>query len=246
MKTPKANLPGILRIHDKANSLIATSSLALLLALPAGAATIIPVTNHSFEANLAADGAASVSAPTGWTKTSGAAVSGYWNPQDGDYPGSTAPGTLPAPADGVNTMFVNGGTWGYMKQTTGEVIAAGKTYTMTVAVGARLTGNFDADNILLRLGYGADNFLIPIADNTFGGTANLTAGEFKDFSVSFTALEGETYIGQNLAVLMGMSLFDAANTAAVDFDNVRLTAIPEPSAALLGGLGLLALLRRRR
>lgn len=29
-------------------------------------------------------------------------------------------------------------------------------------------------------------------------------------------------------------------------DNVSLTAIPEPSAALLGGLGLLALLRRRR
>ena len=245
MKTPKANLPGILRIHDKANSLIATSSLALLLALPAGAATIIPVTNHSFEANSVADGGFSTNAPTGWTKTSGTA-SGYWNPQDGDYPGSTAPGTLPAPADGVNAMFVSGTPFGYMKQTTGEVIAAGKTYTMTVAVGARLTGNFDADEILLRLGYGADQFLTPIADNTFGGTANLTAGEFKDFSVSFTALEGETYIGQNLAVLMGMSLFDAANTAAVDFDNVRLTAIPEPSAALLGGLGLLALLRRRR
>jgi hypothetical protein len=245
MKTPKANLPGILRIHDKARSLIATSSLALLLALPAGAATIIPVTNHSFEANSVADGGFSQNAPTGWTKTSGGAVSGYWNPQDGDYPGSTAPGTLPAPADGVNSMFVNGATFGYMKQTTGEVIAAGKTYTMTVAVGARLTGNFDADEILLRLGYGADNFLIPIADNTFGGTANLTAGEFKDFSVSFTALEGETYIGQNLAVLMGIGLL-GTNTAAVEFDNVRLTAIPEPSAALLGGLGLLALLRRRR
>jgi MYXO-CTERM domain-containing protein len=29
-------------------------------------------------------------------------------------------------------------------------------------------------------------------------------------------------------------------------DNASLTTIPEPSAALLGGLGLLALLRRRR
>jgi uncharacterized protein (TIGR03382 family) len=29
-------------------------------------------------------------------------------------------------------------------------------------------------------------------------------------------------------------------------DDVTLTVIPEPSAALLGGLGLLALLRRRR
>jgi hypothetical protein len=32
----------------------------------------------------------------------------------------------------------------------------------------------------------------------------------------------------------------------VSIDNFSLTAIPEPSAALLGGLGLLALLRRRR
>jgi MYXO-CTERM domain-containing protein len=29
-------------------------------------------------------------------------------------------------------------------------------------------------------------------------------------------------------------------------DNIQVSTIPEPSAALLGGLGLLALLRRRR
>lgn len=34
------------------------------------------------------------------------------------------------------------------------------------------------------------------------------------------------------------------NTSAID--NFSLTAVPEPSAALLGGLGMLALLRRRR
>ncbi|QTN32226.1 hypothetical protein HZ994_07745 [Akkermansiaceae bacterium] len=32
----------------------------------------------------------------------------------------------------------------------------------------------------------------------------------------------------------------------VGFDEIAITAIPEPSAALLGGLGMLALLRRRR
>lgn len=38
------------------------------------------------------------------------------------------------------------------------------------------------------------------------------------------------------------------NNNAIDYniDNVHVTLIPEPSAALLGGLGLLALLRRRR
>jgi hypothetical protein len=32
----------------------------------------------------------------------------------------------------------------------------------------------------------------------------------------------------------------------VKIDNFSLTAVPEPSATLLGGLGILALLRRRR
>ena len=43
--------------------------------------------------------------------------------------------------------------------------------------------------------------------------------------------------------------FDAAmlrvDSGTALFDNVQLTVIPEPSAALLSGLGLLALLRRR-
>lgn len=35
-------------------------------------------------------------------------------------------------------------------------------------------------------------------------------------------------------------------TASGTVDNLSLTVVPEPSAALLGGLGMLALLRRRR
>ena len=36
------------------------------------------------------------------------------------------------------------------------------------------------------------------------------------------------------------------SNAVTQIDNVQISAIPEPAAALLGGLGLLALLRRRR
>ena len=36
------------------------------------------------------------------------------------------------------------------------------------------------------------------------------------------------------------------NDAATQYNALQLSAIPEPSAALLGGLGMLALLRRRR
>jgi hypothetical protein len=40
----------------------------------------------------------------------------------------------------------------------------------------------------------------------------------------------------------------AGNTTLVDIsmDNVKLEYVPEPRAALLGGFGMLALLRRRR
>ncbi len=38
----------------------------------------------------------------------------------------------------------------------------------------------------------------------------------------------------------------SVNGSNIEVDNIELTAIPEPATALLGGLGLLALLRRRR
>ena len=41
-----------------------------------------------------------------------------------------------------------------------------------------------------------------------------------------------------------LSGYDANTT--IEMDNLVVSTIPEPSAALLGGLGMLALLRRRR
>ena len=46
--------------------------------------------------------------------------------------------------------------------------------------------------------------------------------------------------------LEGVSTIRIGGTAENRVDNISLTAIPEPSTALLGGLGLLGLLRRRR
>jgi hypothetical protein len=54
-----------------------------------------------------------------------------------------------------------------------------------------------------------------------------------------------TFTGLNLDATDQYISFHANNTVA-NIDNLTITAIPEPGAALLGGLGMLALLRRRR
>jgi hypothetical protein len=48
------------------------------------------------------------------------------------------------------------------------------------------------------------------------------------------------------AVEMGIGIVNFGGDGQVAFDSVSLTHIPEPGAALLGSIGMLALLRRRR
>jgi hypothetical protein len=54
-----------------------------------------------------------------------------------------------------------------------------------------------------------------------------------------------TFTGLNLDATDQFISFHANQTVA-NIDNLSITAIPEPAAALLGSLGMLALLRRRR
>ena len=70
--------------------------------------------------------------------------------------------------------------------------------------------------------------------NTLRGS-NVNAGDFAGLT--------------NQTVTFFMPMIRGTNVNAADyiqFDNVTLNFVPEPSVALLGGLGLLALLRRRR
>ncbi|MFZ9937133.1 MAG: hypothetical protein ACO3JG_08715 [Luteolibacter sp.] len=75
-----------------------------------------------------------------------------------------------------------------------------------------------------------------------GGTVNFaTNGVVSLDTTALSVLDGE----QN--VYIGLTLSGATNTSGNNrLDNIQFTAVPEPSAALLGGLGMLALLRRRR
>ena len=62
---------------------------------------------------------------------------------------------------------------------------------------------------------------------------NLGTATF-DSATRTALLDGEKYVGYG------------ASEAGVGVSEFELSSIPEPSAALLGGLGMLALLRRRR
>ncbi|NQX01842.1 PEP-CTERM sorting domain-containing protein [bacterium] len=94
------------------------------------------------------------------------------------------------------------------------------------------------------------DFSAVLDDSTLGTPAFFgTAIEFYNSS--------DVLIG-SIAVDQGVAKFDAIGSGPYNgvkkivfasgafYDNVQLTVVPEPSAALLGGLGLLALFRRRR
>ncbi len=64
-----------------------------------------------------------------------------------------------------------------------------------------------------------------------------------EWFVNGTSVRTETYGTNPTITHIGLG---RENGQSSDFSNFSLTQIPEPSSALLGGLGMLALLRRRR
>jgi MYXO-CTERM domain-containing protein len=100
--------------------------------------------------------------------------------------------------------------------TGGPAAAAFYRYSMAYDYAAQ-TLTFDVDQI-----------------SGFGGTVTSSAAG----NVRVMSLAGMGYDSTN-----GKIFFGGNNST---FDNLNVTVVPEPSAALLGGLGMLALLRRRR
>ncbi len=216
-----------------------------LFALPAGAATVA-VTNHSFESTTLSDGGITQSI-TGWTRfiINGNAVVA-WNPTATEFTGAAGAGT-PTGALGTNVLSVTAlsanQAAGVTQILTGTTLAAGETYTMTVAIGDW------KDQVPLRwtLGIGTSSMATGTYLNSNSGNG-LTNDAFTDFSVQYVATGFESQLGEDIKITLRAD-FDGSGGAgaiATAFDNVRFDVIPEPSTALLGGLGLLALLRRRR
>jgi hypothetical protein len=249
MKPSIHNYSGLRPVHGKARALFAASSLGILLALPAGAATIA-ISNHSFEDPVLGEEELSLTA-TGWTLfTAGDGSQGraIFNPTDTWFSGST--GGTPAGADGTNVLTTYtagdaGAIAGAHQTIAGTSLTAGQTYTMTVAIGdykSLIPNRWHLAISTLSMDVGS--YLVDYSPTN--GNELLTNDAFTDFSVQYTATGLESQIGQDLRITIWAQNHGTEGGSHVVFDNVRLTSIPEPSAALLGGLGLLALLRRRR
>jgi hypothetical protein len=84
-----------------------------------------------------------------------------------------------------------------------------------------------------------------ISDSTGSGSAFTSNGANDVVKMYVNGSLTNTFTGLDLNTNDQFISFNARGTIA-NIDNLSITAVPEPSAALLGGLSVLALLRRRR
>lgn len=127
----------------------------------------------------------------------------------------------------------------------------------------------DAQNEFVTNGYAGLIFRQSGGTQLFGDSSNgpnWTAGDTVTITLSNTAGNGSAFNGngsvakikigantesvftlaQQSTAFITVNSIQAGQFGAGLIDNLSVTAVPEPSAALLGGLGILGLLRRRR
>lgn len=149
------------------------------------------------------------------------------------------------------------GTTGSLTINNGGTLAPG-TSPGTLTVSGDLGLNdlsilaFEFDPFNTAVGSGVNDLVTGISNFTLDGLLNVTAtsGSFSGVTSGTWRLFGYSGIlTDNTLTLNSMPSLDSGYSWSLDTGTagqVNLVVVPEPRAALLGGLGMLALLRRRR
>lgn len=130
---------------------------------------------------------------------------------------------------GANAVF-NGGVF-----SSNYFTYQGSTTTATIVLSSG--GAFNLDSLDLGLGQNSvgGSTDITLVGNFFGG------GSINTTFNNVTAVQNEVLVGWNNLVSVTIS-----GTDDPGIDNINASAVPEPSSALLAGLGVLGLLARRK
>lgn len=110
------------------------------------------------------------------------------------------------------------------------------------------TETFNAGTAVANTATWAANDFVTITLSGTGGVGSAFNGNGSVANVMVGATNVGTFtLAQQTDAYITIGLANTGdNPSAFGIDNLSVTAIPEPSTALLGGLGLVALLRRRR
>jgi hypothetical protein len=206
------------------------------LALPLSAASIT-VPNASFESPTA-PAQSGTPALDDWQKTP--EPPGFNPANTGGFPWTTLSGVFdggPSVPDGSQGAYLLTYPGVGIYQTLAETYQTGASYSLTVALHGGGGGLNPTDQLQMTFFYGGS--LTPITTATIDYSAlnfpNQTL--YYDFNLDLPTVQpGDAWAGQSIGI--GFTGINGTLSGSWDLDNVRLTAVPEPSAILLLTLGL--------
>lgn len=243
----------------KTLSLVAVTS-SLLLGLPAAHATI--VFSDDFESPdvtaAQSDGNTSGAVPSGWV----GATSGFGSTRRGVVDEAHGDFTDPVGEQAFAFRYTNSG----LTSDVGEIGSLSLGQTITVSFDVVMDGHNDGlpyEAGLVLFNGGARNAVETYDKNTVGVLAKSSGSASNDglyTTIMFSYIVGDAVVDNNGAAGGGGITWDpgllgndiairfkgATGSATIDNVSIDISVIPEPRVALLGGLGLLGLLRRRR
>jgi len=233
------------------NRTVLTVVAAALFVLSASAgAAPVPIDNPGFENPVLTDDDWSYSMDDqGWGYFDNDGYIGSWNITTADFPGEAPEGQNVGWAEGEGYH----GGFAQVLTDAGAKLKAGWTYTLTVEVGNGLTTDpFGGYQVQLLAGGtphtpgDGTNYTGAVTGGTLlaedDNLLTIAAGTFETSTVTYTYDPAHSdLLGEPLQI----RLLAYTESDEVEFDDVRLDAIPEPATLALLGLGALMLKRKR-